>query len=274
MDSCCIFCPEDDARRLPVYVTTVGYWEHQGEMVRPDGFPDYQLHQVLQGKGELTIAGERHIVGPGEAFFLYPRIEHAYVPLTEPWEVAWVSFNGRESGQMLQYAGVVESGPVRMREGSLLPPLEQMITLGMDDVLEASNERAKLLFALLLDLKQVLLAPASQAQERERLKPILQHIEAHLHRPLALNELAGVANVSPQYVCRLFQQVLHVRPTVYMNQQRINRGKHLMVNEPAKKMYEIARMVGFDNVSYFCAVFRRQTGMSPDAFKKMHGLNR
>ncbi|EFM11204.1 transcriptional regulator, AraC family [Paenibacillus curdlanolyticus YK9] len=273
MECSYIFCPEDDARRLPVYVTTVGYWAHQGEMVRPDGFPDYQMHQVLAGKGELTIAGERHIVGPGEVFFLYPDISHAYVPLTEPWEVAWVSFDGREARQMLQYAGIVESGPVRMREGGLLQPLEQMITLAVDDGLEASNERAKLLFALLLDLKRVLLAPASQAQERERLKPILRHIDEQLHRPLPLSELAEVANVSPQYVCRLFQQVLHVRPTVYVNQQRINRGKHLMVNEPAKKMYEIARMVGFDNASYFCAVFRKQTGMSPDAFKRMHGVN-
>ncbi|MNG14784.1 HTH-type transcriptional activator Btr [compost metagenome] len=65
-----------------------------------------------------------------------------------------------------------------------------------------------------------------------------------------------------------------MRPMEYVNQQRVNRSKQLMFHAPERKMYEIAKQVGFENASYFCSVFRRKTGMSPDSFKKLHGLGR
>lgn len=46
-----VFCAVDDTLQLPLYATTIGYWEHQEETARSAGFPDYQLHQVLSGKG-------------------------------------------------------------------------------------------------------------------------------------------------------------------------------------------------------------------------------
>lgn len=268
-----IFCSIDQMERLPLYVTTVGYWDHQNEMDRPAGFPDYQLHQVLKGKGELAIRGEHYVVGEGEAFFLFPNIPHAYTPLTGQWQVSWVSFNGREVSHMLQYAGIGESGPAKLKDARMLPDLERILMAEADSEPEASLERSKLLYALLIDLKRALLTPVNLDAEINRMKPVLQYIDHNLSHSISLDELADVAKVTPQYLCRLFQQTLRMRPTVYINQQRINRSKQLMVQDATRKMYEIARLVGFDNVSYFCAVFRKQTGMSPESFKKLHGLS-
>lgn len=69
MKSKMIFCQTDETMLLPLYATTIGYWEHQAETLRPAGFPDYQMHQVLEGKGELNINDKSYIVGPGEVFF-------------------------------------------------------------------------------------------------------------------------------------------------------------------------------------------------------------
>ncbi|KAI7253795.1 hypothetical protein KC345_g11330 [Hortaea werneckii] len=268
-----IFCEVEETALLPLYATTIGYWEHQEETVRPAGFPDYQLHQVLGGKGEVTIRDKRYIAGPGDLFFLYPDVPHSYTPLSREWELAWISFNGREAAQMLLYAGIRESGMGALRAEPILNPLEAMLTLSYGDDLQDNLERSKLLYALLLDLKRSLLPASNEAHELERMKPVLQYIELHLHRPLLLKELAEVAEVSQQYLCRLFQRTVRERPVAYINKQRVNRSKQLMFSSRGQRIYEIAQRAGFENVSYFCAVFKRITGMQPEEWRHLHGLD-
>lgn len=273
MKSQLVFCETEDILMLPLYATTVGYWEHQCETVRPGGFPDYQMHQVLEGKGELIIRDERVVVGPGEVFFLYPDIPHSYSPISREWRLSWISFKGREAAGLLQYAGIRESGTGKLRDEHLLEPLEEMLRLPGGNELEVNLERSKLMYALLLDLKRNLLPSTNVDDELERIKPVLRHIELNLHRALTLKELAEVIAVSPQYLCRLFQRTVHDRPVTYINKQRINRSKQLMYNDRGKKIYEIAQHTGFENASYFCAVFKRVTGMKPEQFKQLHGLD-
>lgn len=273
MESKIIFCQTEETNMLPLYATTIGFWEHQAETLRPTGFPDYQMHQIHEGKGELIIQEKRYIVGSGDVFFLFPNITHSYAPISSKWKLSWISFNGREAGQMLLYAGIRESGPARLKEDKWLNPLKEMLNLSDNNDLETNLERSKQLYALLLDLKSNLVSPLNEALELERINPVLRHIERNLHRSLPLKELAEVIAVSPQYLCRLFQKTIHDRPVTYINKQRINLGKQLMSNERDKKMYEIAQLVGFENASYFCLVFKRLTGMSPEQFKQLHGLD-
>ncbi|WP_289374985.1 AraC family transcriptional regulator [Paenibacillus silvae] len=277
MNTRIFFGKTDEAARLPIYMTTVGYWEHQYETERPEGFPDYQIHQIIQGQGRLIIQDEEeYIVGPGEVFITYPDIPHRYEPITDRWELAWVSFQGREASQLLAYAGITGSGVYKLRNAELLHALQQMLMRGegVEVTLDADGDRdsSKHLYALLLDLKPLLVAGGSDNDEMERLKPVLRYITEHLDQPLSLKELADVAVVSPQYLCRLFQKALHVRPVFYVNQERINRSKQLMFSERTLRIYEVADRVGYENASYFCTMFKRHTGMSPERFRKLHGL--
>lgn len=268
-----IFCEMEDMHLLPLYATTLGYWEHQEEMTRTAGFPDYQLHQVLSGKGEVKIRGKSYIAGAGDLFFLYPDIPHSYSPLSREWELAWISFNGREAAQMLLYAGIRESGVGRLRAEPIMGPLAEMLNLSYGNEHQDNLERSKLLYALLLDLKRSLLPASNEDNDLERMKPVLQYIELHLHRPLLLKELAEVAAVSPQYLCRLFQRTVRERPMAYINRQRVSRSKQLMFSSRGQRIYEIAQRTGFENVSYFCAVFKRITGMQPEEWRGLHGLD-
>lgn len=273
MKSKMVFGKTDETGLLPVYMTTAGYWEHQPETVRASGFPDFQLHQVLSGQGRLVIGEKEIMVGPGDVFFLFPEIQHGYTPVSDRWELAWVSFQGREARQLLAYAGVNESGAVRLRTDSLLDALERMLMLEEGGE-EYETECSKLVYAMLLDLKFLLSGKVNRDFTMERIRPVLGHIAQHLDRPLPLAELADIAGVSPQYLCRMFQKTLKIRPLAYINQERINKSKKLMFSDRDKKIYEIAGMVGYENPSYFCAVFKRHTGMSPEEFKQLHGLNR
>ena len=45
-----------------------------------------------------------------------------------------------------------------------------------------------------------------------------------------------------------------------------------MFSERELRIYEVADLVGYENASYFCTMFKRHTGMSPEKFRKLHGL--
>ncbi|CAI6079781.1 Arabinose operon regulatory protein [Cohnella sp. JJ-181] len=265
-----LFSRTDRTTLLPVHVTSIGYWEHQPETEREEGFPDYQLHQTIRGVGEYIVDGRTIRVGPGEAFVLYPGVRHAYRPVSKPWEMAWVAFNGREAGALLRYAGWGASGHGKVAEGGLLESFRTM--LGEDSLsYEANLTRSHGMYALLLELGRAQTA-GSREQDMNRIRPIIDFIEYNLHRPLSLGELAEAADVSPQYLCRLFQKTIQMRPLQYVNLQRVGRAKQLMFGAPGRRMHEVARDVGFDNASYFGAVFKKATGFSPEQFRRLYGL--
>lgn len=275
MKSTMVFSKVDERiAELPVYVTTVGYWEHQVEMVRSEGFPDFQYHHVISGEGEVVVEGRRVKVSSGSAFILFPGVPHTYSPLREPWELAWVSFNGREAARILGHGGIHDSGVRQVNGELLLSKLWAMLAIAETGQKGQEMEFSKLLYALLLDLSLQLSGSLSQESQLDRLAPVLRYIEANLHRPLSLKELADTANITPQYLCSLFKKIMNMRPMVYVNQERINLSKTLMFRETGTRIQEIAQMAGFEHPSYFSAQFKRYTGMSPEQFKQLHGLSR
>lgn len=143
-------------------------------------------------------------------FFLYPDVPHRYMPISDRWELAWVSFQGREASQLLSYAGITGSRVCRLRTATLLRGLEQLLVRedngDTTDYADYDVECSKQLYALLLDLKPLLIESANYNDELERLKPVLRYIAEHLDRSLSLKELADVAVVSPNICAGCFRR--------------------------------------------------------------------
>jgi AraC family transcriptional regulator of arabinose operon len=137
----------------------------------------------------------------------------------------------------------------------------------------AGMECSKLVYAFLLDLmRSVWTSSPSATHNYLKLHPVIQFTEANCHRPITIDEMANQIGVSAQYLCHLFKVTLRMRPMEYVNRERINKSKEWMFRDPGMKMQEIATRVGFDNASYFSSVFKRISGMSPEQFKKFHGM--
>ena len=42
-----------------------------------------------------------------------------------------------------------------------------------------------------------------------------------------------------------------------------------MLKSTAKKPYQIAKQVGYDNEKYFFRIFKKETGMTPEEYRKL-----
>jgi len=57
-----------------------------------------ELYFIHAGRGELVIAGERHLFAPGMVFFVPAHVEHRFENFTLDF-VAWVVFWGPKGGE-------------------------------------------------------------------------------------------------------------------------------------------------------------------------------
>lgn len=102
---------------------------------------------------------------------------------------------------------------------------------------------------------------------QSRLQIMLQFIAEQYSRKISLRDIAGAANISKSEALRCFHSGVLTTPVNYLIAYRLNRAKEQLLTTRST-ITDIALNVGFDNVGYFCRIFKKAFGMSPGAFRK------
>jgi AraC family transcriptional regulator len=110
---------------------------------------------------------------------------------------------------------------------------------------------------------------ASGGLPGRRLKLILDYIEENLAQPIALRQLGELAGISTRHFERAFRQAIGVPPHAYVVRKRVALAQNLLLSEPGLSIDEIAVRAGFSSSSHLSSTFRRQTGYSPTAFRRL-----
>ena len=100
-----------------------------------------------------------------------------------------------------------------------------------------------------------------------RLKRVLDFIGDNLAMELSLQQLAGIAGMSPHYFVELFKQSTGSPPHQYVLSQRIERAKEKLAGSGRGSVTEVGLEVGFQNPSHFARVFQKFVGVSPSRFQ-------
>ena len=140
------------------------------------------------------------------------------------------------------------------------------------------NNKAKDVFANLVVQELVVRLMQTQARTLlltqgtgnanvNRLAHVAQYINRHLSRGLQIRELANEACMSEPNFYRTFKQTFGLTPVDYINQQRISLASKLL-RTTNRCLADISLECGFNNLTYFMKLFRREKGLSPAQFRK------
>lgn len=105
----------------------------------------------------------------------------------------------------------------------------------------------------------------------EKIEEMRKQIESNPARRYTLRQLASFVNLSPNFLCKLFTDIYGIPVFKYINSCRINISK-MHLSETSLSISQIAQDCGFENESYFYRVFKKQTGLTPNEFRKISNV--
>ena len=104
--------------------------------------------------------------------------------------------------------------------------------------------------------------------ETQRLvRQAMAYLHEHYAEQISRDDLAHHLGLNGDYLTLCFGKEVGMTPIAYLNRYRVNQAKVLLA-ESDKNVKEVAMAVGFTDSGYFSRVFRRQVGVSPDAFRR------
>jgi AraC-like DNA-binding protein len=104
-----------------------------------------------------------------------------------------------------------------------------------------------------------------------RLRAVVNYLEQHISNPerLSLQQAARIANLSPEYFCRLFRLRVGVGFMDWQCAFRMEHAKRLLVDRRTRTCATVGLAVGYENSSTFGKVFKSRYGMTPGQLRKL-----
>ena len=263
---------------LPIYVLGMGVKEHQEPISRPSGYPGYQLLYCTRGKGRFLIGEKEYVIGKGDAFFFRPNVPHEYHAQNDKWSTRWVVFTGNAVQDLMDYMDFGNYEVFRINNFEEFDmQMDAMSDMFWCDAPDKEIKTSMLMYKMIVKMGECRndrtgQSGLSQNDKYEKLVPIIDLIKSRYREDLGLNDMADAIGVSPNHLCRLFNQVFQTTPLKYLTHFRLNMAKYYLCSPKNLKVKQIADAVGFNDSSYFCAVFKKAEGMTPDEFRKVNAF--
>lgn len=99
------------------------------------------------------------------------------------------------------------------------------------------------------------------------LSPALQFMQNNYTHSFSTKDLADMCLLSEPYFRSLFRKEMSMTPTEYKNYLRIRRACELMINSGIS-VNSASELLGYENVQYFCNVFKKIVGCSPSQYRR------
>lgn len=114
----------------------------------------------------------------------------------------------------------------------------------------------------------------SRKEYIRRIHRVQDYVEANIHRPLTLEELAAVAGFSRFHFHRIFKGITGESLFDHVNRIKLERAAFSLVFRPELTVTDIAYHFGFTDSAVFCRTFKNHFTLSPTRYRKQFSKNR
>ena len=243
----------------------------------------YEFYYVAENEMIVTIDNEKYLLKEGEFILVPPMRWHAMGPHETYATCITVSFDAT-------------GYPEEIFSGKLSPLGKQVLSNLVNVYAKNCNEsefRLKMLSDktedeekdfgykqalkvntewLMLDILQNRIQAEKQKSRTEKqynplAESTLLYLEQHFRENPSLDRIASDLNYSVPHICRVFKQNYNESIVNYLTKLKIDEALKL-IELNNRSFREISDSLGFDNVAYFTRIFKKQTGMTPSAYRK------
>jgi len=249
--------------------------------------PYYEVYYFHEGKCNYLIGDQIYNLAPGDLIIMYGMTLHC--PKIDP-DVPYVrSIVHFEPAILRPYLSLPRALPV-------LQPFEQFknyrLSLRGEDKAEAerilllmdgyqrkgdavSAGRLMLAFVdLLYFVYDSCLKPLNERREfpsekEKTVQDVIALLETrYTDDDLNMESLQKELHLSKSYLAKIFKEVTGATIFEYVYRKRVNEAKILFLLEPGLAVTDTAFRLGFKHLAHFSRLFKQQTGMTPERYRK------
>ena len=229
-----------------------------------------ELFYVRDGSGEFVVENVSFSIKKDDLIIVNPNILHTEVSLGSPpleyitLGVDGLSFSFSFFRDYMVFNCREQKNDLLFYFNSMLFELERKET-GYQEICK------DMLDILTIRLQRLTNSPfeimVSQRPNRECAK-IKRYIDSNYQDNITLDSLAAMAHLNKYYFVHTFTKCYGLSPINYLNERRIEVSKALLASTD-HCIAEIAQLSGFSSQSYFAQSFKKSSGMTAGAYRKL-----
>ena len=158
------------------------------------------------------------------------------------------------------FAGMILMGQVRLSGKSGALKLSEKY----DAIPEFSDDQISALGTL---LPNVLFESAIFIEYDSIFNEIVEYIKDNPGEPIGIDHICKKFHVSKNSLYSYFKECYGKTVNEFITDVKIERAKRLLLNS-RDPIYVIAEDIGIDNHTYFCKLFKKKTGMTPNEYRR------
>ena len=221
----------------------------------------YLIHYVVEGKGVFNSshlkAGQGFLIRPGQLENYYPDSEH-------PWTNLWVTSRDPAIDEIFE--GYNADTRTMVFDYDYIPTVRNVTKILHENHERLYSPSEILEIFLHMYNKQKKASENAITEPDTYYKYAVSYIESNLYRPITVNELTSVLGISQPYLYKIFMDKCGMSPKRFILDLKCGEAKRLLAGTDMS-VTEVANSVGYADVMTFSKFFRKETGMSPKAFR-------
>ncbi|MCM3781569.1 AraC family transcriptional regulator [Neobacillus mesonae] len=249
----------------------------------------FEILIVLDGAQETLIENKQYVIENGDILLIPPGFEHtnkcvstnsmtyfcAHFDIDEPslrmkimQNCDWVyrpsnSFHHRLKECLQKWIDILNESDILVSKAKLkaqivlfelLEVLVDLQPINTDIQTSQSMTTAKYAKEIAEAIKWTFKSKCSEKSECADYTMHIQPIIASL-------------GISPIYGSEVFQKIYHMSPRQYLSGLKLQEAK-ILLQQPGISLNEIAKRLGYKNLSHFSRQFKRWTGINPSKFRQ------
>jgi len=222
---------------------------------------EHELIVVVRGACRIALAGEDHLLGPGQGLLIPAAAAHDQRDQCH-CDSYYLKFTGQPDGLAVTARALNHDDDLVPRWCADLERLQEQGDKGCGNAL----------FIAIADrLHRQEQARRSNETLPAPLRLALDHIEAHYHEPIGSAEIAVGAGISASYCTLLFRRHCQRSPGGQLLAVRMRHARRLLADD-YRSVAEVAGLVGLPDSNHFARRFRAEHGCPPRVWRSRRSV--
>ena len=246
---------------FPVYALTASINFIQPYIERSKGYDVNQIFMVNRGNGILCIDSKTYVLEENDLFFVSEKIPHVYYPTDDNFSTTFISFLGEGFQKIKEYYNLGDYGVYKQKGSGNFYAATKKLYEALDAAHEVSHLCGLTFFAIVEFFDEAF---------KKQISPIeivYNYLESNYNKMITLDDILTIYPYSKAKLCRDFKNKYSVSIFQMLTNIRLEHAKYMIKDSPHLRLKTVAALCGFNDISYFCKMYKKTYMCSPKAKK-------